>query len=284
MTYSLIARIPETGEIGVAVASRFFACGAIVPHIGPRSAVATQAFVNPLWGTEGITRMEAGEAAEDVLADCIRRDAGQHIRQCHMMDAAGRFAAHTGADCVDWCGHIQGDTHSVAGNMLKNEAVLRATFDAFDASGDLPLADRLLFAMRAGEAMGGDKRGRQAAGLRIHQGEHYAHLDLRADDHGDPLSELERLLDVSRERYAHVARSFATSGNFCGATDRTPIDAGIQAEQDRRRAAGLLTRSLATEAVACAQPHPGSEAGGLDSRREDPTGCPSLSKPTVSEP
>ncbi|CUH40223.1 hypothetical protein JSE7799_02953 [Jannaschia seosinensis] len=247
MTYSIIARLPETGEIGIAVASRFFACGAIVPHIGTRSAVATQSFVNPMWGTEGLSRLERGEPAEAVLADFVDRDGGQHIRQCHMLDAAGKFSAHTGADCVDWCGHLTGETHSVAGNMLTGEAVVRATFDAYAEAPNLPLPERLLHAMRAGEAAGGDRRGRQAAGLKIHRGETYAILDLRADDHADPLSELDRLLDVSRERYVHVAQVFATSDNFAGSMDRAPIDAAITAEEDRRRESGIPSRSQATD-------------------------------------
>ncbi|RVV96770.1 DUF1028 domain-containing protein [Mesobaculum littorinae] len=249
MTYSIIARRPETGEIGIAVASRFFACGAIVPHVGRRSAVATQAFVNPLWGTEGLARLEDGAPAQAVLDDMVARDGGHAIRQCHMLDATGGFAAHTGGDCVDWCGHLIGAHHSVAGNMLAGPEVVQATFDAYAAAHDLPLPDRLLHAMRAGEVAGGDKRGRQAAGLKIHRGELYAILDLRADDHADPLAELERLLDVSRERYAHVAQAFATTGNFPGSTDRGPIDAAIEREDARRRAAGIATRSQATEAA-----------------------------------
>ncbi|SDY77449.1 DUF1028 domain-containing protein [Citreimonas salinaria] len=247
MTYSIIARSSDTGEIGIAVASRFFACGAIVPHIGARSAVATQAFVNPLWGTEGLSRLEAGESAQDVLADFVARDGGQHIRQCHTLDSLGRFAAHTGDDCVEWCGHLTGETHSVAGNMLAGPEVVRAAFDAYADASDLPLPDRLLHAMRAGEAAGGDKRGRQAAGLKIHSGEAYAILDLRADDHPDPLAEIGRLLDVSRERYVHVTQAFATSANFSGCTDRGPIDAAISAEEERRKAAGIPSRSQATE-------------------------------------
>ena len=101
--------------------------------------------------------------------------------------------------------------------------------------------------MRAGEEAGGDKRGRQAAGLKINRGERYAVLDLRADDHADPLAELARLLEVSRERYVHVAGSFATSDNFSGSTDRAPIDAAIRAAEERRRAAGLPSLSQATD-------------------------------------
>ncbi|KKL53393.1 hypothetical protein LCGC14_2275880, partial [marine sediment metagenome] len=172
MTYSIIAHDPDTGEIGLAVASRFFAAGAGVPYVGARCAVATQAFVNPIWGVEGRQRLAAGESAEAVLADFKARDAGQAIRQCHMMDMQGRFAAHTGTDCIDWAGHLVGETHSVAGNMLVGAQVVQETYDAYlKAKGSM--AERLLRAMEAGEAAGGDKRGRQAAGLSVHRGQDY---------------------------------------------------------------------------------------------------------------
>ncbi|MCB1310600.1 MAG: DUF1028 domain-containing protein [Sedimentitalea sp.] len=247
MTYSIIAHDPATGEIGIAVASRFFACGAAVPYVGRRVAVATQAFVNPLWGSEGRTRLEAGETAEAVLADFRARDAGQAIRQCHMMDASGRFAAHTGAECVAWAGHRCGADHSVAGNMLAGPEVVAATFEAYQTAAALPMAERLLAAMEAGEAAGGDKRGRQAAGLVIHRGEDHAWLDLRVDDHGDPLAELRRLLDVAEERYLHVAAAMPTRANFSGVPTREGIDRAIAEAAEARRVARRPSRSLATD-------------------------------------
>ncbi|MGJ8546201.1 MAG: DUF1028 domain-containing protein [Sulfitobacter sp.] len=247
MTYSLIARSPESGEIGIIVASRFFACGAAVPYVGKRVAVATQAFVNPLWGTQGRKRLEAGEPASDLLAEFASQDGGSAIRQCHMMDAAGNFAAHTGADCVDWAGHKTGAFHSVAGNMLAGSAVVQDTFDAYAEADHLPMAERLLYAMGAGEAAGGDRRGRQAAGMVIHRGEEHAFLDLRADDHADPLAELSRLLDVAGERYLHVAEAMPSAQNFSGLTDRAPIDAAILAAEAERKAKGLPSRSFATQ-------------------------------------
>lgn len=249
MTYSIIARDTDTNEIGIIVASRFFACGAAVPYVGRRVAVATQAFVNPLWGSEGRRRLEAGEASDDVMADFVARDDGRDIRQCHMVDAQGRFVAHTGDGCVDWAGHLVGQIHSVAGNMLAGPDVVQATFDCYAVRDDLPMAQRLLAAMRAGEVAGGDKRGRQAAGLVIHRGEDHAYLDLRADDHADPLSELVRLLDVAGERYIHVADIMATHDNFSGTTDRRPIDMAIAAAEEARKRAGLPSKSFATVAA-----------------------------------
>ena len=246
MTYSLIAKDPATGALGIAVASRFFACGSLVPHVGSTAAFATQAFVNPVWGTEGLRRLEAGEAVQTVLADLVARDAGQAQRQAHALDARGRGAAHTGADCVDWAGHLLGDGFSVAGNMLDGPQVIEETARVYADRADLDFPDRMLAAMQAGEDAGGDKRGRQAAGLRIHRGEGHPWLDLRADDHADPLSELRRLLDVSRERYIMVAEIMPTAANFSGTPDRSDIDRRIKEADEARIAEGRETASFAT--------------------------------------
>lgn len=247
MTYSIVARDPETGHYGVAVASRFFAVGALVPHIRPgRGAVATQAFVNPLWGIDAADRLAGGESAEVVLADLVASDKGQALRQIHMIDADGRSAAHTGKDCTDWCGHLIGQGISVAGNMLAGEAVIADTLAAYEAHMHLPFAERLMTAMEAGERAGGDKRGKQSAALRIHRDEPYPWLDLRADDHPDPLAELRRLHDVAHERYLHFAEAIPTVANPHGLTDRTGLDAAILAEEKRRLAEGRPSRSFAT--------------------------------------
>ncbi|MCK0168183.1 DUF1028 domain-containing protein [Jannaschia sp. S6380] len=246
MTFSLIGR-DDDGAIGLIVASKFFACGAVVPCLSGRVAVASQAFCNPVWGTEGRARMEAGEGAEAVLADLVARDEGRAIRQAHLMDAEGRFAAHTGADCVDWAGHLIREDHSVAGNMLTGPNVIEATSEAYAAGGGKPFPERLLFAMRAGEAAGGDRRGRQAAGLTIHRGEAHAWLDLRADDDADPLSELGRLWDVAQERYVPFSEGMPTEDRFSGHPIREGIDAAIAAAEARRKAEGRPSRSRAVE-------------------------------------
>ena len=247
MTWSLIARDRDTGALGIAVASRFFACGSLVPHVGPSAAFATQAFVNPVWGTEGLRRLKAGEAATQVLADLIARDAGAAQRQAHLMDADGRGAAHTGGECIDWAGHLMGDGWSIAGNMLAGPQVLDETARVYLESSALAFPERLLAAMMAGEAAGGDKRGRQAAGLRIHHGQDHPWLDLRADDHGDPLAELSRLLRVARERYLHVARIMPTADRFSGDPDRSETDARIARAEATRIAAGQPSASFATD-------------------------------------
>ena len=230
MTWSIIARDSATGQFGIAVATRFFAVGSRVPHIAAGiGAVATQALVNPYYGIDGLKLLREGRAPQEIVATLLAADSGRESRQLHIMDAQGRIASHTGTDCVDWCGHIQGDGFSIAGNMLAGAAVLDDTATAYVANADLPFARRLIAAMFAGEAAGGDKRGKQSAALLIHGEEEWSALDLRVDDHADPLRELERLESVSRERWVHFRQFLPTRQNPAGVTDRETIDAGIEA-------------------------------------------------------
>lgn len=174
MTWSILARDPGTGLFGIAIASKFFAVGAPCPWArGGAGIIWTQALVNPVLGHDGLAFLEGGMAAGAALDALIAADDGRDHRQLHVMDWQGRAAAHTGAACISWCGHETAEGLSVAGNMLAG----------------LDLVARLLAAMRAGEAAGGDKRGRQAAAILIQGPEPYARLSLRVDDHADPLAE-----------------------------------------------------------------------------------------------
>jgi uncharacterized Ntn-hydrolase superfamily protein len=230
MTWSIIARDPRTGQIGIAVATRFFAVGARVPHIAPGlGGVATQAMVNPYYGIDGVKLLREGRSPREVVETLLATDAGREARQLHVMDVAGAIAAHTGKECIEWCGHIQGDGFSLAGNMLAGAAVLDDTARAYAANSTLPFAQRLIAAMKAGEAAGGDKRGKQSAALVIQGEEEWSDLDLRVDDHTDPLAELERLEQVSRERWVHFRQFLPTRKNPAGITDRTVIEARIEA-------------------------------------------------------
>src|ERR1700687_2888680 len=158
MTWSIIARDSATGQFGIAVATRFFAVGARVPHIAARfGGIATQALVNPYYGIDGLKLLREGREPRDIVATLIAADDGRESRQLHIMDAGGRVASHTGRDCVDWCGHIQGDGFSLAGNMLAGAGVLDDRASAYVANKELPFAQRLIAAMRSGEAAGGDK-------------------------------------------------------------------------------------------------------------------------------
>jgi uncharacterized Ntn-hydrolase superfamily protein len=230
MTWSIIARDDATGQFGIAVATRFFAVGARVPHIAAGiGGIATQALSNPYYGIDGVKLLREGRTPRDIIETLTAGDAGRESRQLHIMDADGRIASHTGSECVDWCGHTKGNGFSIAGNMLAGARVLEDTAKAYIANQKLPFARRLIAAMRAGEAAGGDKRGKQSAALLIHGEEEWSLLDLRVDDHKDPLSELERLEAVSRERWVHFRKYLPTRKNPSGITDRATIDSGVEA-------------------------------------------------------
>jgi uncharacterized Ntn-hydrolase superfamily protein len=230
MTWSIIARDRESGAYGVAVASKFFAVGAICPHgEGGVGALSTQALPNPLWGYRGMRLLREGMAAETVVEHLVKPDAGAQQRQFHIHDAKGGIAVHTGTGCIDWCGHIVRDGLSVAGNMLAGPDVINSTAHAFQTSAQRSFTRRLLAAMFAGEAAGGDKRGKQSAALMVWTTEEYPAVSLRVDDHPDPLRELERLEGVGRQRLFHYVNFMPSRANPNGTLDRDVIEAGIAA-------------------------------------------------------
>ncbi|HZX83491.1 MAG TPA: DUF1028 domain-containing protein [Reyranella sp.] len=229
MTWSIIFHERDSGRIAIAVATKFFAVGARVPHVEPRKgAVCTQALMNPLYGPHGLRLIRDGVAAADVVRILTTPDAGREHRQVHVMGADGKFAAHTGAECVPWCGHWIGEDMSVAGNMLAGPQVVSETVRFFRENASMPLPRRLIGAMKAGEKVGGDKRGKQSAALVIYGNQEYSELDLRVDDHIEPLLELARLESVSRERWTHFRAFVPTRENPAGIFDRAAIDAGIE--------------------------------------------------------
>jgi uncharacterized Ntn-hydrolase superfamily protein len=229
MTWSIIARDERTGRIGIAVATCAFAVGARVPHIRTGvGAIATQAMTNPYWGSRGLALLAAGGSAAEAISMLRAADEGREHRQVHALDRRGSFAAATGRACVPWCGHLIGFGYSIAGNMLAGPEVVEATARAYMEASETPFARRLIGALVAGEAAGGDKRGRQSAALLVHDGEEHAALDIRVDDHADPLSELARLEAVARQRFVHGRRFGPTEANPIGITDREALDAAIQ--------------------------------------------------------
>ena len=228
MTWSIVARHPETGAFGIAVATRFFAVGALVPHaLGGVGALATQALINPTYGPRGLRMLREGTPARTVVEVLTASDEGRATRQLHVQDSAGTIAAYTGDACVPWCGHMIRTGFSVAGNMLTGPEVIAETARAYEESATLPFPRRLIAALKAGEAAGGDKRGKQSAALVVYSTEEYPALDLRVDDHPDPLAELERLEAVSRERFVHFAKFLPTHASPAGTYDRDVIEAGI---------------------------------------------------------
>lgn len=208
-TYSIVARDPATGEIGVAVQSHWFSVGAIVPWAEAGvGAVATQSFVDPSYGKLGLDLMRAGRSAPEALRALLAGDAGRDVRQVAMIDAAGRVDAWTGSKDIPAAGHIVGDNFSVQANLMANERVWPAMAEAFrKTKGDL--AERMMAALDAAQAAGGDIRGRQSAALIVVTGKPTGRpwadriFDLRVDDNPEPLKELRRLIVLQRA-YNHM--------------------------------------------------------------------------------
>jgi uncharacterized Ntn-hydrolase superfamily protein len=226
MTWSIIAR-DASGAFGVAIATRFFAVGALCPHAQSGvGALSTQALVNPHYGRQGLELLRAGVAAAEVVKHLIAPDEGREHRQLHVIDTAGRIAQHTGAECVGWAGAVAGEGFSVAGNMLANEQVIQQTARAFHES-KKPFAERLISALRAGEAVGGDKRGKQSAALLICSTEEYPELNLRVDDHAEPLAELSRLYEKAHERFVPYLKCSPSKARPWGVLDRAVIEQEI---------------------------------------------------------
>ncbi len=218
-TFSICGRCSRTGQLGVAVATRFLAVGALAPRARAGvGAVSTQAFVNPYHGLWMMEALAAGLPAPEALAASLARDPRPDLRQLVVVDAAGRSAAHTGENCDTWRGHRVGPNFAAAGNMLSGPAVLDAMVETFTATEDLdlPLAERLLRCLEAGEAAGGDKRGKQSAALLVVEEEDYPLLDLRVDDHREPVAELRRIYGVYLRDYADILRRLPTRANPAG--------------------------------------------------------------------
>jgi uncharacterized Ntn-hydrolase superfamily protein len=208
-TYSIVARDPATGQLGVAVQSHWFAVGPIVPWAEAGvGAVATQSFVDPSYGPKGLALMKSGKSAPDALRELIAKDAGRDVRQVAMIDAQGRVDAYTGAKDIPAAGHTVGRNFSVQANLMLNASVWPAMAKAFEAAtGDL--AARMLAALDAAQAAGGDIRGRQSAALIVvaakSTGEPWKDrlFDLRVDDSSEPLKDLRRLVTLQRA-YNHM--------------------------------------------------------------------------------
>ena len=179
-------------------------------------------------------------------------DRGIDQRQLHVIDAGGGTAAHTGARCVDWCGHLAEPGVSVAGNMLAGPQVVAGTLAAWKANAGLPIVERLIAAMQAGEDAGGDKRGKQSIALRIQGPEVFPRLDLRVDDHADPIPELRRLHEVAKERFIPFSAGLPRAGRPYGILDRAVTERIIERDAGKPLAA-------AVEIPAPAEPEPGDD-------------------------
>jgi uncharacterized Ntn-hydrolase superfamily protein len=209
-TYSIVAFDPATGEMGAAVQSHWFSVGTIViwgeAGVG---VVATQSFVNPAFGPSGLSLMQQGFGAEQTLKMLITGDEGRDFRQLALLDATGKSSSYTGSKCVESAGHIVGEGYAVQANLMLNDQIWPAMASAFEASKGQPLAERMVAALLAAEAAGGDIRGKQSAALLVVNAKSTGKpwidrsIDLRVDDHPSPLEELSRLLTVHRA-YQHM--------------------------------------------------------------------------------
>jgi uncharacterized Ntn-hydrolase superfamily protein len=199
-TYSIVACDLDSGQWGVATQSKFLAVGSIVPWAEAQvGAIATQAYANPRYGPDGLALLHEGLAAADVVERLTAADEGRDHRQLGVVDVHGDAATYTGAECMDWAGGVTGPSFAVQGNILVGEETVRAMASSFVVSVGRPLAERLIEALEAAQAAGGDRRGQQSAALLVVERDAgYAGLsdivvDLRVDDHGTPLVELLRL-------------------------------------------------------------------------------------------
>jgi uncharacterized Ntn-hydrolase superfamily protein len=208
-TYSIVARDPLTGQLGVAVQSHWFSVGDLVPWVRAGvGAVATQSFVDVRYGVEGLQLMRQGKNAGQALAQLLKADAAPGMRQVGMIDAQGRVAQHTGENSIQYAGHLAGDNFAVQANLMLREGVPEAMAKAYgEASG--PLAERLLAALEAAQALGGDLRGKQSAAIVVVRAEPAEHawqerlVNLHIEDHPTPLLELRRLLTLN-SAYHHM--------------------------------------------------------------------------------
>lgn len=208
-TYSIVARDAATGQMGVAVQSNWFSVGTLVTWAEAGvGAVATQSFVEVSYGPLGLELMRAGKTAPEALAALLAVDDARDVRQVAMIDAQGNVAVHTGASCIQAAGHVSGDGYSVQANMMLNDTVWGAMSNAFE-SAEGPLADRMMAALDAAQAAGGDIRGKQSAAILIVPGESSGRpwaervMDLRVEDAPDPVAELRRLRGLHRA-YEHM--------------------------------------------------------------------------------
>jgi uncharacterized Ntn-hydrolase superfamily protein len=225
LTYSIVARDPSSGELGVAVQSHFFSVGSVVSWAEPGvGAVATQSLVEPAFGPGGLDLMREGKSAPAALQQLIEADDGEAVRQVALVDGGGRVAVHTGMRCIAHAGHALGEQASAQANMMERETVPRAMIRVYSEASGRPLAERLLAALEAAEAEGGDVRGRQSAAMVVVTARASGNptkdrpVDLRVDDHADPVGELRRLLGLQRA-YAHASAGddLAGAGDLDGA-------------------------------------------------------------------
>ncbi len=224
MTLSLVARCSRTGQFGVAATTAIPAVGKLLTYAAPRmGAIATQARINPYLGIDGLRLLEQRLAAVDVLALLKSSDPNVQARQFAIVDMAGRTAAFTGHECLDFAADQQGDGFSVQGNRLAGPRVIAATVDAFRRTEGQDLALRLVAALEAGDAEGGDTSGEESATIYVVDTEEYPLWDIRVDLHDDPVAELRRLYDLFQQRLLPEVLLMPTRRNPAGGDDEKSV-------------------------------------------------------------
>jgi uncharacterized Ntn-hydrolase superfamily protein len=279
-TFSIVAYDPVTGDLGVAVESKFFAVGPVVPFAAAGvGAIATQSYANTTYGPRGLQKLRDGAAPQQVLDDLLAADPGRDRRQVGIVDAQGRTAAFTGAACLPWAGSRSGPNYTVQGNILAGPEVVDAMAAAFESTpGDL--ASRMVAALVAGQAAGGDARGRQSAALLVvREGGGYGGyddrlIDLRVDDHPRPIEELQRLLDIWHgQRAESDARRLLQSAAGAGDAERAELleQATVHADAATRLYPGNGWAWLTLAEVHLTAGNPtGAAAAGRQALRADP--------------
>ena len=271
-TYSIVARDRDTGELGVAVQSHWFSVGSLVAWAEAGvGAVATQALVNTSFGPRGLNLLREGKSAPEVVEQLLQTDDGRNVRQVAVIDSKGRVAAHTGSRCIAEAGHIIGDDFSVQANLMLNDTIWPAMAAAFERS-EGPLPERMVVSLEAAQAAGGDIRGRQSAALLVVKGQATDQpwidraIDLRVEDHPQPVLELKRLLQVFRT-YEYMNQGDA-------ALERDDADSALSAyrtaasmQPDNLEIKFWYAVSLANAGKVAEAPHAGAVAGRVIWRR-----------------
>jgi uncharacterized Ntn-hydrolase superfamily protein len=233
-TYSIVGRCGRTGELGAAVASAVPAVGAICLYMRPRvGAVSTQSWVNPYLAFMLLDALAVGQAAGAAVERAMAEDPAAEFRQLGVIGASGAGAAWTGSGCTKWCGQLTGQDHAVQGNMLTGPEVIEAMARAFAADAGLELEERLLRALEAGQATGGDKRGRQAAALAVIGAEDYRRVDLRVDEHSDPVGELRRIHGIAAAQLAPFVAGMPGRGEAAAPAPDHVVEMLLKSPPDR---------------------------------------------------
>ena len=216
-TFSIAARCERTGMFGVAVSTAVPGVGSLCPFARAGvGAVATQSWVNPYLGLDGLRLMARGLSGPAALEQLVADDPGRNVRQVGLVDKNGESAAWSGPECVPWFGHVTGPNFAAQGNMLVGEGTVQAIAEAFQRAEPLDLSERLLVALEAGQAAGGDKRGRQSAALLVVHTEEYPYCELRVDEHRYPVGELRRVYEVARHQLLPFVQGLPTRQNPLG--------------------------------------------------------------------